>query len=659
MTRETHTPHLLARSLLALLPALVPAILAWLALESLAAGLERPAESLGLGYLARLSAAVLAAAGLLAGGRRQLAMVAAGALAVVATAWLTPPGLPRGAAVVALLTVVLAGSAAAGLTLARDRPGRNGGGIDGLPLAGFLIVLAVGLQLLARSPLLLTPGLAASFDPDLAARLPDWVVVRLELLGLPVLGALAVSVLAARRGLAAALTAGAAACLLGGGWTREGVVCLGVLAAVPRSEEWADPARRRRALIALAAVTVAVAALALIWTRLTAFALLAGLALALAERPRPGARIGASLRLAGLAAVALLALGATVAAGIAPWSEAASRAALVLLAVPVLGMAVASGDLRRCLLGLAAVVFAVVGARTVPGTAALAAPAALAACAALPGRQSEDGGISPGAAFQAAWSALVLIAVTVAAASPWRRADPFHLLAPDDPAIRWGLGVAIAALVAVVIALLGSSRRPDRRAVAAPVAAMLALAVGGLGLALRSPATGTVVLGPGGLPAVTATGAESGAPASLLERRLDPPRPVHQVVVDSFLANAADLPPGTPVATLHLALDGAPDRTWTLRTGDDTGEWAASRRDLAAARLATPAPWASWVAPDTSARDGAAASGPRGFFGQLYRSRIRVAPAGDETLVTEVRITRRPDLPTDTALAVRRVELLP
>lgn len=676
MPRETHSapsaedaaprlaPRILARCLLALLPA----ALAWVALESLATGLVRPAEALELGFLARLAAAVLTTAGLLAGSRRQLVGVSAGALAVVATAWLTPPGLPRGAAVVALLAAVLAGSAVVGLAEARERQRRHGDPVDGLPrlprlpVAGTLIALAVGLQLLVRSPLLLTPGLAPSFDPDLAARLPLWLAVRLELFGLPILGALAVSALAARRGLAAALTAGAAAVLLGGGWTREGVVCLGVLSVVPRPEERAQlvgPAGRRRlaVLVLPALVAVAVVGLALVWTRLAAFALLAGLGLALADRPRPGAKLGGRLRLAGLVAVAGLALGAALVAGIAPWPDAVSRAALVPLAVPLLGLGLVDGDRRQAALGLAALALAVAGARTVPGTAALAAPAALAACAAF-GRTSQAKAQTtpgrPGTAFQAAWSELALVAVVVAAAYPWRRADPFGLLIPDAAAVRWELAVAVAALAGGVVVVLRSRPRSD----ALRAAAAVALVAGALGLALRIPASGTVILGPGGAPALTATGADSSAAVTLVASRLDPPRSVHEVVVDSFLANAADLSPGTPVATLHLTLAGAPDRTWTLRTGEDTGEWAASRGDLAPAGLTTPAPWASWVAPDTSVVDGATGdpSSPRGFFGQLYRSRTRV-DLGDGASVTEVRLTRRPDLPADTAFAVRRLEL--
>lgn len=661
MTRETHpavdaprrAPRTVARCLLALLPA----ALAWLAMESLAAGLVRPAEALGLGYLARLSAAVLAAAGLLAGSRRQLVAVAVGALAVVATAWLTPPGLPRGAAVVALLAMVLAGAAAVGLAEAR---GRRGWSAEGLPLAGSLVVLAVGLQLLCRSPLLLTPGLAESFDPDLASRLPPWLTVRLELLGLPVLGALAVSALVARRGVAAALTAGAAAVLLGGGWTREGVVCLGVLAIVPRPEELDDPARRRRHLLAVALVAAGLSGLALVWTRLATFALLAGLALALSDRPRPprqiDPRIGGGARLAGLGAVASVAVAAAVVAGIAPWPEAVGRAALVPLAVPLVGLGIVTGGLRRTALGLAALAFAVVGARAVPGTAALAAPAALAACAAFAGpAKAEERETAPGEAFQAAWSGLGLVAVAIAAAYPWRRADPLALLAPDTAAGRWGLALAVAVLAGAVVAVLGTGRRRWRLD-GVRVAAALALVAGSVGLALGLPASGTVLLGPGAAAAPTAGGADSGAPATLLERRLDPPRVVREVVVDSFLANAADLAPGTPVATLHLAVDGAPDRAWTLRAGEDTGEWAASRSDLAPARLTTPAPWASWVAPDAATGD---PSGPRGFFGQLYRSRTPVEVDGDGARVTGVRLTRRPDLPIDTTLAVRRLELFP
>jgi hypothetical protein len=111
-------------------------------------------------------------------------------------------------------------------------------------------------------------------------------------------------------------------------------------------------------------------------------------------------------------------------------------------------------------------------------------------------------------------------------------------------------------------------------------------------------------------------------------------------VVESYLANGAGLPRGTPVAIVKLVNAGGRSVDWTLRAGDDTGEWAARRRDVASDGQPAPAPWVSWVAD--------------GFFAQRYRSRFQLDPP--EPLAS-LRIERAPGAPPNLTVAIYQVEL--
>jgi len=116
------------------------------------------------------------------------------------------------------------------------------------------------------------------------------------------------------------------------------------------------------------------------------------------------------------------------------------------------------------------------------------------------------------------------------------------------------------------------------------------------------------------------------------------------VVLDSALANAAGLPRGTPVATLRLKSPRGADRVWTLRLGEETGEWAAGRPDLAPARAASPDPWLSWVAADGV------------FFGRRYRAVHRLQSPPRANLLE---VALRPDLPPEVALTLFHLEIRP
>jgi hypothetical protein len=119
---------------------------------------------------------------------------------------------------------------------------------------------------------------------------------------------------------------------------------------------------------------------------------------------------------------------------------------------------------------------------------------------------------------------------------------------------------------------------------------------------------------------------------------------VRTIVLDSALANAAAVPHGTPVATLRLRDPDRADRLWTLRMGEETGEWAADRPDLRSQRPPAPEPWLSWVAEGGS------------FFGHRYRALRRLA---EPVAARRVELSLRPDLPPGVELSVFHLELRP
>jgi hypothetical protein len=123
------------------------------------------------------------------------------------------------------------------------------------------------------------------------------------------------------------------------------------------------------------------------------------------------------------------------------------------------------------------------------------------------------------------------------------------------------------------------------------------------------------------------------------------PRPVRRLVLDSHLAYAAALPPGTVVATVRLEAEGGRRLEWNLTAGEDTGEWAAGRPDVAARPgFRAPSPWLSWVPPQGA------------FFARRYRSRFEL---GEVERPHRLTIERRPDLPPEVQLVLFRAELRP
>jgi hypothetical protein len=443
-----------------------------------------------------------------------------------------------------------------------------------------LIPLALGAQALLRGELLFAPALT--------------VRLLVALLGLPVAGALAVAMLARRHGAIPSLVAAGTALALGPGFNVGSTLALLALAAggALGDEELGRPVRLAALAIVLApiawqpaaGVAIAVCGLALAWPRV-------GLGLAVA-----------------------------VAVGLAiffkpPWSMVIRQ----LTALPLLVPAALVPERRR-IWNVVAAALLLAAVPPVPGLSALAAPLALAALAALAMRGE--------AAFtvpQRVWTGALLGGTALLGSYPWLRPQPM----PAALGLLGSLsGMALALWIAILflaLAGLGAWMRPARLA-------GLSAACIILGLLLGLPTAGTPLLAPE-LPVVL----DAGHPA--WEHDL-PSQPVGSVVVESTLSNSTALPLGTPVAIVHLRDAAGRSEDWTLRAGEETGEVAARRPDIAREGRPVPVAWISWVAGD--------------FFAQRYRAEWdleRRAP------FVKLRIERLPGLPPDLEIAVYQLEI--
>jgi len=571
-------------------------------------------------YLALAAGAVLVAAAGIAS--RSGAYGWLGTALVAAAVWALPAGPARGAVALTL---------AAG-TLAVAAFGRRGPDpVRELLAPGTAVALAVGLQALLRGGELLVIGSTAR--------------TAIVFVAFPVAGAAAVIALGQLQGRPRALLSAAAVLALGPGFRPATLTALVALLAAPvvlgrvgdRGPAWASrPASRLAALILLAAPFA--------WDpRAAGVATAAGLALAFAPGPETPRETGSARPLRGSwvpALVGALALGATMLAPGRGAAESLELAALVPLAVPLL--ALAGG--RRWGVALAALALALAAGRAVTVEGALGAPGALAAFA-LP---ASPASWRPAVTVQAAWSCALLALAALLGAYPWVRTNPlpaaFRLLRLP---VTWWSALAVMAAAALLVAAAGLARRRGgespsgepprwRPALAGATAALVfALLIAGL------PAAGSPLLADEALvldrqhPEWTSRLPSSAQAAG---------RRAAAVVLDSALANAAGLARGTPVATVRLRTPRGADRVWTLRLGEETGEWAAGRPDLASTRAASPEPWISWIAADGV------------FFGRRYRSVHRL-----ETPVraSGVEVTLRPDLPPEVALTLFHLELRP
>lgn len=538
-------------------------------------------------FLALFTAGLLAVIAALAVGARHRGRsgeLSWTALLAVAAVWIAYQGPSRGAVVSAVLLAGLTVSAVRSL-LAEDgawhRDGRLG--------LGAAAALALGLQLATRCDLLLAPLLA-----------PRTLV---SLLALPVAAGWAVSLLSARFGARRALFAGGSAALLAPGWTVTSTLALGALAA---GVVIADRDRPK----ALRWGTAALVALLPWWS----FA--KGLLFAVAGLSMLGLSLTAAPLL--LVAVALVAVKSPLAqvplAAIREWVGAVVLVPAALVAPP-------DGRFRVRLGGLLALAAALVSG----------VPEAMAAGIALAALGMPTAGAV--ATLQGAWSAVAVIGVALLSAYPWVRQDPI-----GDLTGLLGASSEPVALLTVLAGVVGLGLLTDRlpplvpRQWLHPLPLACLLALGPMAQSL-GPSTllvdsyGPVVLAGGSLP-----------------WRAELDGPVKTVVIDSHLTRGATLVPGRSVAAVQLVDGtGVVRAEWTLRAGLDTGEWAASRADLASRDdVVAPPPWISSVAPGGD------------FFAHRYRARFTVSAGLPGTRLV---IERDPELPAEVVLSIYRVEL--
>jgi hypothetical protein len=116
--------------------------------------------------------------------------------------------------------------------------------------------------------------------------------------------------------------------------------------------------------------------------------------------------------------------------------------------------------------------------------------------------------------------------------------------------------------------------------------------------------------------------------------------PARRLIVESSLANSALLPAGSAVARVRLVTTGGETIERLLRAGEETGEWAARRPDLASTLARQPRSWISWVAGD--------------FFAQRYRCRFVLE--GSERIAS-LAVERLATLPADLTIALHGVDI--
>jgi hypothetical protein len=529
-------------------------------------------------YLALLAAAVLLPAGFLAPW--PALELGLGSVLATAAVWILPAGPGRGAAVVLVLAAALA--VAAGRRIASSATSPQG--------PALFIPLALGLQVLLRGELLFAPALAAR--------------TAVALVALPVAGGLAVSLLARRHGTPLALLAGGTALALAPGFN---VACTLALLALAAGDVLARERAGSAAKVTAGAVLLAVVA----WD------------------PGPGI-------VAGVCALALwrpriaLGLALAAAAGLAAFfHETWTGVGLQLLLLPLLvPTAILPAKGRIEAVGVAALMTATVP--LTPGAAALAAPLALATLAALAGRRDP--------AFtmpQRVWTGAALGGTVLLASYPWLRAEPLAsalalLGRPLGPVLTAAVGGGFLLLAGLGTALGRRWEAPLRSVRLAGLAAALL----GLALVAALPRSGAGLVAPE-IPVVL----DAGHPA--WEAAVAGPV-VGRLSVDSNLSHSAGLAPGTPVAVARFHDPAGRDAEWTLRVGEETGEWALRRPDVERTGASAPPPWISWVAGD--------------FFAQRYRAQWTLPRA---MRPARVRIERVAGAPPDLAMALYGVELQP
>jgi hypothetical protein len=503
----------------------------------------------------------------------------AGALIATTAVWSLPPGPARGTA----LTVTLAAT----FVVAASRRLRVAVRKGELPF-DLAVALALGAQILLRGHLLFAPE-----------RTPKTLFA---LLGLPVIGAGALWLLAKRYGVAQTVCAAALSLTLAPGWNVSSTLGWAGLAAGEALVRKDGPRALRGAAL-LAALGVVIRAPGLGFA-----SLICGAALAL-PLPALGAALVTALFLRGPFDPSSLA-------------AAAPQALWALLLVPSLILP-ARG---RWPAALAALLLTIAIPLT-PNAGVLAAPIALAALAA-----SSRASI---AVPRFVWSGALFLVSALLASYPWLRSLPLPAalrLVGLTP--HWFSFLPLAGAVLGLAAIgFWMTREAQERAGWRFAGAALGLVFLAAGLGLTRP--GQALLTPE-IPVLL----EAGQPRWSKPLSGASPR---RVTVESSLSNAAGLSRGTPIATVRLFDEGGGHRDWTLRAGIDSGEWAARRPDvLLGAVLESPGPWVSWIAD--------------GFLAQRYRSRTELPRGGR---AARIEIERAPALPADVTLAIHQLEIEP
>lgn len=557
------------------------ALAALAAVVAFASYRREPGGASEAAYLGTLAAVVLAAAGAVAPRPRLEAGV--GAVLAVAAIWILPAGTGRGAVVGLILVAVLAGAAARRLAGAAAAPG-----------LGTLIPLALGAQTLLRGEPWLGPVL----------ELRPLVI----LVGLPVAAAVAIRILSRRHPPALVLTAAATALLPAPGFNVAATLSLVALAAGSEAFHGNLPRPARLAVLALLALPVA-------WEPESGLVLAAaGLAL--------GGTVPALTAAGGGLVMAL-------AVPVRSWPDALE----LLIWVPLLLPALVLPGRERWPRLAAALALALAAVRVAPPAAALAAPLALAALCLAPTR--------PLTTAQGAWTGLLLAGTALLATYPWLRQAPAgDFLALAGVEVGWP-----AALGILAVALLMAGVTWARRGVQGWGARGRAAALGLMGVALGFTfVRAHDLLPPRGRVLVQGEPVVVSAEHPRRALWLDQP-PVSQVVYDSHLVHGAALPRGTPVATFRLRDAAGAVYEHPVRVGEETGEWAARRPDVAVLPgLAVPPPWRVHLDPAGE------------LFVQTYRAWWRLP---QPLQPVRVEVERNPDLPAKVVLLLFRVELRP
>ena len=504
------------------------------------------------------------------------------ALLVTAAAWVIPAGPTRGAAITLLLLFAL-GVAMVGRQIR-----------EGSRLVWSVAVPAVlALQLLIRADRLLTPGLDGA--------------TLIGLIALPVAAGTAMLILARDRDAWIVLVAAAAAVVLAPGFNVSVTLSLLVVAAADLTRE---PALRRLGWVGVAVVV----GLAIFWQPPLGLLL---------------AAVAAAHRLAGnwLASAAVAGV-VTVAAILLPAARSGAECVEQLSLLPLLLPAALFAVRDRPATLILATVLAAVGLRIVPDSGALAAPAVLIALALRPQGTAWE--------LQRLWSGLAVAGTTLFATYPWMRQEPLtDALELVGLAPGW---LAALVLVSVVLALgLGWEIFARRRPAGTAHPIGVALALVGLAVYASLPAVGERPIGE--RPEVLR------GEHPRFDADLSTVVKVSEVVVDSYLTDAAELPTGTPVADVRLTGEGGTRWTWTLQAGVDTAEWAAQRDNVASVPgFVAPPPWLSRVASEGD------------IFAQRYRSRSVLESPIE---VDHLAIVRRDALPETVSIAIFHLELRP